>query len=409
MLYLKGNVSTTKDLSLWIQKGQYTVGRTSGDLVIKGDVSISRTHAIIDYDREIIIRDKSKFGTFVNGKQVTEKVLKPGDIVVFGLNAHSFILSQDSISVCCSGFVGAEKTELSEDLDRLGFQLKQHCKDVHCVITKYLNTTPKIVSALALGIPIVSPDWVKRCHELKNLAPTEPFLPPIASNIQDIFDPELFRVNLMRKQLFSGVVFHSTDPSDLEQAKTYITSCGGQTKHINSLSSIKDRVPVFEPRNAPSNHYTNLQEIAVSVIRNSIVELSLFDPRLHDLRSEGSSPLVERVKPSQKLESYESIQILPVPHSEPKPIVPSRTVSERPKRQKAVKAVQVEKPPRQVTEARQIEKPPRTDHHEDTLEKQMDKRTRDLEPTLSVRRRISPKKSPKKSAKQIKMKMHLFT
>src|SRR5215813_1496980 len=69
-----------------IDKPLFTIGRRSEtDLRLPG-ADISRVHAEISYDNvTCIIRDKqSRFGTFVNGEKVTERVLAHGDQVRFG-------------------------------------------------------------------------------------------------------------------------------------------------------------------------------------------------------------------------------------------------------------------------------------------------------------------------------------
>jgi sigma-B regulation protein RsbU (phosphoserine phosphatase) len=69
-----------------IDKPLFTIGRRSEtDLRLPG-ADISRVHAEITYENATcIIRDKqSRFGTFVNGEKITEKVLAHGDQVRLG-------------------------------------------------------------------------------------------------------------------------------------------------------------------------------------------------------------------------------------------------------------------------------------------------------------------------------------
>ncbi|HJZ74585.1 MAG TPA: SpoIIE family protein phosphatase [Vicinamibacterales bacterium] len=69
-----------------IDKPLFTIGRRSEtDLRLPG-ADISRVHAEISYENATcVIRDKqSRFGTFVNGEKVTEKVLAHGDHVKLG-------------------------------------------------------------------------------------------------------------------------------------------------------------------------------------------------------------------------------------------------------------------------------------------------------------------------------------
>src|SRR3954468_2543647 len=69
-----------------IDKPLFTIGRRSEtDLRLPG-ADISRVHAEITFESATcIIRDKqSRFGTFVNGERITEKVLAHGDQVRLG-------------------------------------------------------------------------------------------------------------------------------------------------------------------------------------------------------------------------------------------------------------------------------------------------------------------------------------
>src|SRR5262249_59515118 len=69
-----------------IDKPLFTIGRRSEtDLRLPG-ADISRVHAEITFENATcIIRDKqSRFGTFVNGERVNEKVLTHGDQVRLG-------------------------------------------------------------------------------------------------------------------------------------------------------------------------------------------------------------------------------------------------------------------------------------------------------------------------------------
>jgi hypothetical protein len=69
-----------------IEKDVFTVGRRAGNDLKLGAADISREHAefVRDGDRFLIRDRQSRFGTFVNAAQVTEQVLKHGDLVRLG-------------------------------------------------------------------------------------------------------------------------------------------------------------------------------------------------------------------------------------------------------------------------------------------------------------------------------------
>ena len=69
-----------------ITKALFEIGRReTNDLRLAGS-EVSRDHAdIVTEDGKIVIRDKnSRYGTYVNGEQVTERVLVPGDRIRLG-------------------------------------------------------------------------------------------------------------------------------------------------------------------------------------------------------------------------------------------------------------------------------------------------------------------------------------
>src|SRR5574338_754693 len=69
-----------------ISKGQFEIGRReTNDLRLAGS-EVSRDHAqIAQEDNKFVIRDRnSRYGTYVNGEQVAERVLAHGDRVRLG-------------------------------------------------------------------------------------------------------------------------------------------------------------------------------------------------------------------------------------------------------------------------------------------------------------------------------------
>jgi pSer/pThr/pTyr-binding forkhead associated (FHA) protein len=62
------------------------IGRGGGNQLVILDKSISREHALIQFENgKFIVQDKnSSSGTFVNNKRIQKAVLKPGDVIAFG-------------------------------------------------------------------------------------------------------------------------------------------------------------------------------------------------------------------------------------------------------------------------------------------------------------------------------------
>src|SRR6266481_4238396 len=112
-----------------IDKPLFTIGRRSEtDLRLPG-ADISRVHAEITFENAIcIIRDKqSRFGTFVNGERVNEKVLAHGDQVRLGQAGDTeivFFIEDEAPSVEKSAVSAAtelrQMAALLENLRALG-------------------------------------------------------------------------------------------------------------------------------------------------------------------------------------------------------------------------------------------------------------------------------------------------
>jgi serine phosphatase RsbU (regulator of sigma subunit) len=87
-----------------IDKSQYSIGRReTNDLRLAGS-EVSREHAeIVSEGGRFTLHDRSsRYGTFVNGEQVTERVLAPGDKIRLGRSGGAelvFIMAGDPASV----------------------------------------------------------------------------------------------------------------------------------------------------------------------------------------------------------------------------------------------------------------------------------------------------------------------
>ena len=86
-----------------LEKPTFSIGRRSGnDLQLVGS-DVSRDHADITRDNEqYMLRDRgSRYGTFVNGEQITEKSLTHGDLVRLGRSGGAemvFLLDEQPLS-----------------------------------------------------------------------------------------------------------------------------------------------------------------------------------------------------------------------------------------------------------------------------------------------------------------------
>ena len=108
-----------------IDKPLFTMGRRSETDLHLSDAGISRLHAEITIENSTyVIRDKqSRFGTFVNGQQITEKALAHGDKVRLGQSPDIdivFYVDEDAPSTDKSAVVAAtEMRQLAALLEAL--------------------------------------------------------------------------------------------------------------------------------------------------------------------------------------------------------------------------------------------------------------------------------------------------
>ena len=92
---LKLNGKVVKELTL--DQNEIIIGRdTTSDIQIE-NIAVSREHAtIIKGPNYYFIEDlQSKNGTFVNGKKINKKFLKPDDEVIIGKHCLQIILDED--------------------------------------------------------------------------------------------------------------------------------------------------------------------------------------------------------------------------------------------------------------------------------------------------------------------------
>ncbi len=84
----------------WVlSERENTIGRTEDNFILLPDPSVSRNHARIvrnEQGQYIIYDLRSSNGTAVNSKQVTQAVLRDGDLVSFGNVAFRFVSSRSS-------------------------------------------------------------------------------------------------------------------------------------------------------------------------------------------------------------------------------------------------------------------------------------------------------------------------
>lgn len=209
-------------LYMLTNKDKYTVGRSAGDLILNGDASISREHAIIHVTpHEIQIEDKgSKYGVYLNKDCQTNnkmplnqpKQLQIGEIVRFGQLQNIWRLEQIIINCCTSTLDKDLLPVLKAQLKIINGKLMNNWDETctHLVMPN-VTVTVKVLQSLAHGIPIVKPNYwdtyIQYATENRpNLANVNKFVPDISEPFI-MKESTLMHVNLDRQRLFTGKTF----------------------------------------------------------------------------------------------------------------------------------------------------------------------------------------------------------
>ncbi|XP_028327152.1 nibrin [Gouania willdenowi] len=219
---------------------EYVVGRKNCDILLPSDQSISRAHAHLSVSAQdnLIVKDVSKYGTFVNSRQITAPVeLKSGDKVTFGVFHSKFsVMHLVTPVVCSSSLNGDGKAVLSQALLTLGGKLVNNwTQDCTHLVMPSVKVTIKTISALLCCRPIVKPEFfseLSRTLQQKSAPPkAESFLP-------EMDEPSLNKeqVNLgaipARKQLFTGKTFIFLSAKQLKRLSAAVAFGGGRCQQL---------------------------------------------------------------------------------------------------------------------------------------------------------------------------------
>ncbi|CAF1115939.1 unnamed protein product, partial [Didymodactylos carnosus] len=238
---------------------KYTLGRKNCDILIECNAAVSRLHCEIElqYSEDqtvdinklpsVTVTDKSKAGTFINGKKIVDKqILHNEDKIQFG-TAETWTLRYNPLLVCTSS-VGADVTKkLKERLVQLGGHLiEQWKKEMNYLVMDTVKATPKALSSLICQQPIVLvtyfDDYVDSVKKGASTLPNpNDYVPPIASDemlrpsdslasTQDDID---VRQNIRRKTLFKGKTFLFTTNRSHETLSGLLKFGGGETVLVN--------------------------------------------------------------------------------------------------------------------------------------------------------------------------------
>ncbi|XP_026920068.2 nibrin isoform X3 [Acinonyx jubatus] len=154
---------------------EYVVGRKNCGILIEGDQSISRNHAVLtayfsvtmpsetDEIPILTIKDNSKYGTFVNEEKMQNgfsQALKTGDRVTFGVFESKFRVEYEALVACSSCLDASGKTALNQAILQLGgLTVNNWTEECTHLVMISVKVTIKTICALICGRPIVKPEY----------------------------------------------------------------------------------------------------------------------------------------------------------------------------------------------------------------------------------------------------------
>ncbi|KAG6932631.1 nibrin [Chelydra serpentina] len=226
---------------------EYVVGRKNCAILIQDDQSISRSHAVLTVTHpetnlsvsvpELIIKDTSKYGTFINGEKVlngTSRTLKSGDRVNFGVFESKFRVEYEPLIVCSSCLAVSGKTALNQAILQLGGLVVNDWSEecTHLVMIS-VKVTVKTICTLICNRPIIKPEYFVECiraiQSKQQLPKLESFYPPVD---EPAIGPEKLDLTMRheRKIIFRGKTFLFLSAKQHKKLSPAIILGGGEAK-----------------------------------------------------------------------------------------------------------------------------------------------------------------------------------
>ncbi|XP_050068829.1 nibrin [Anopheles maculipalpis] len=218
----------------------HTVGRTGTDLIITGDDSISRNHAILQPHNNVLhLTDTgSRYGSYVNdniAKTVPiardqPTALKPGDTVRFGRCGSVWTVGK--VDFRCLTSTLEMDDALKVVLQKIGVELvSSYTAGLTHLIMPTITVTTKFLQCLVGQVPIVKPDFFHTIDrdcigQGKALPAVKNFVPTCAEKFFKI-EQQLFHPNPLRSNLFAGKEFIFLNTGQYNQFENIVKLAGG--------------------------------------------------------------------------------------------------------------------------------------------------------------------------------------
>ncbi|XP_068252817.1 nibrin isoform X1 [Nyctibius grandis] len=227
---------------------EYVIGRKDCAILVQGDQSISRSHAVLTVSRPettpsqslsvpiLTVRDKSKYGTFVNGSKLngTSMSLQSGDRINFGVFESKFRVEYEPLVVCSSCLDVAQKMALNQAIQQLGgLVVNEWTKECTHLVMVSVKVTVKTICALICGRPIIKPEFfvelIKAIQSRQQLPNHESFYPPVDEPSIGTEKLDLSE-HRERKKIFSGKTFVFLTAKQHKKLGPAVILGGGEAK-----------------------------------------------------------------------------------------------------------------------------------------------------------------------------------
>ncbi|XP_065087231.1 nibrin isoform X2 [Ochlerotatus camptorhynchus] len=220
---------------------KHTVSRSTGELIIQGDPSISRNHAFLYPEPGTlkVIDAGSRYGTFINDAIETEREqipkdtpseLKAGDRLRFGKCQSIWTVGKEDFD-CITSTITVDG-RLKESLQVLGGKVRDAFQDecTRYLIMKTITTTPKLLMCLIAQVPVVKPEYFDECVKAvergRMLPNADDFIPEFTEAYVRSEGMTFGRVP-SRKMLFQGKTFVFIKPKHMSQYEGIVKLAGG--------------------------------------------------------------------------------------------------------------------------------------------------------------------------------------
>uniref|UniRef100_A0A1Q3EXG8 Putative nibrin n=1 Tax=Culex tarsalis TaxID=7177 RepID=A0A1Q3EXG8_CULTA len=222
---------------------KHVVSRSTGNLIIPNDPSISRNHALLmpePPDTLKLVDTGSRYGTFLNyaiesdREEIPKNVpvrLSQGDRIRFGKCDSLWQL--DRVEFRCISSTISATDGLERSLRKLGGTLEDGFEvgKTKFLAMKTITTTPKLLMSLIAQIPVVTPEYFEECLRAveggRALPDPEGFIPEFTEAYVRR-EGISFRKVPAREKLFEGMTFIFIKPKHMTQYEGIVKMAGGK-------------------------------------------------------------------------------------------------------------------------------------------------------------------------------------